>query len=147
MARFVFRLEKLLKLRERQRQERELALAQAQQAVRILDDQIAQLADEQAANRETARRALRQGKLEVDRLLDCHRYELLLAGQERALRQQRERIVQEADRRRQAVVEADRKVKVLEKLRARKQAEFAREEQRRETLELDEVAQRRTAAW
>jgi flagellar protein FliJ len=145
MARFTFRLEKLLALRERHRHEREMALAQARQAVRILDDQLAALTDEQAANQELARLALQKGSLEVDRLLDAHRYELLLAGQERHLKQQRQRIEHEAERRRLALVEADRQVKVLEKLRERQLQAFVHEEQRREINELDEVAQRRVA--
>ena len=145
MARFVFRLEKLLTLRERHRHERELALVQARQAVRILDEQLSSLAQEQAANRQAARLALQKGSLEVDWLLDAHRYELLLAGQERHLKQQRERIEQEVERRRLALVEADRAVKVLEKLRERQHEAYVKEEQRREINELDEIAQRRVA--
>jgi flagellar FliJ protein len=144
---FAFRLDKLLKLRERRREERELALAQAERAVQILDGQLAELAGEQAANREAAKRALQAGSLEVDRLLDSHRYELLLAGQEKHLRQQRERVVLEVRRRRQALIEADRQVKVLEKLRDNQRQAFLHEQQRRETNELDEIAQRRVVEW
>lgn len=144
---FRFRLDKLLKLRERTRQARELALGQAQQAVRILDEQLAQVVDAKAANRDAARQSLKPGALEVDRLLDAHRYELLLSAQERQIEQQKQRIQEEVERRRQALLEADRQVKVLEKLREKQHAAFVQEELRRETNELDELAQRRVVEW
>jgi flagellar FliJ protein len=144
---FVFRLEKLLKLRERLRDERGLALAQAERAVQIIDSQLVELASERAENREAARKSQLGGPLEVDRLLDSHRYELMLSGQERHLRQQRERVALEVARRRAALVEADRQVKSLEKLREKQSLAHEREEQRKETNDLDEIAQRRAASW
>ena len=144
---FAFRLEKLLKLRERHRDERGLALAQAERAVQILDGQLADLKSEQAANREAARKAQQAGPLEVDRLLDSHRYQLMLAGQEKHLQQQRERVSLEVARRRAALVEADRQVKVLEKLRENQRLAFVAEQQRKENNELDEIAQRRVVSW
>ena len=46
----------------------------------------------------------------------------------------------EIDRRRQALVEADRQVRVLEKLRDRKLKEYEREELLKEVRDMDEIS-------
>jgi len=94
---------------------------------------------------EQCRRAAGPGQVDVDRLLEAQRYELALRAQQRHLEQQRRNLAQEIERRREALAEAEREVKVLEKLRERQQARHQYEENRREVKLLDEVAQRQFA--
>jgi flagellar export protein FliJ len=68
---------------------------------------------------------------------------MVLKAQVQHVQQQRQVVAAEIDRRRAVLAEADRQVKVLEKLRARQLERHLAEENRRETLRLDEVAQQR----
>jgi flagellar export protein FliJ len=55
---------------------------------------------------------------------------------------QRARVAEELERRRETLVEADREVKVLEKLKAARRAEYDQAERRAEVKRLDEAAGR-----
>ncbi len=68
---------------------------------------------------------------------------MLLAAQQKHLAQQRQAVAQEIQRRRQLLIEADRDVRILEKLEQRQRQRHRDEENREEVKELDEVAQRR----
>lgn len=143
MARFKFRLATLLKLREAARDERRSHLAQAYQADAILQQQQEQVAQEVVALQEIYRSAGRPGEVNVDRLISAQRHEMVLKFQGQQLQQQRETVAQEIERRRAALAEANREVKVLEKLRERQQERHQEEENRRDIRRLDEVAQLR----
>ncbi len=80
------------------------------------------------------------GAADVDGLLVTHRYAGVLAAERRTLEGQLAQVRDECERRRLALVEADRQVQVLEKLRARQEAAHRKEQQRQETKELDELA-------
>jgi flagellar export protein FliJ len=56
--------------------------------------------------------------------------------------QQQQQVAQEVERRRLALVEADRQVRVLEKLREKKHEEYVRQEERRDQRLMDELAAR-----
>ena len=144
MASFQFRLETLLKLREAERQQRRLELAQAFQADEFLQAQISTLVAEASQLRLRCQAAAGPGRVNVDDLLDIHRYAVVLKGRTQVIRNQRARLQDEIERRRLALVEADRQVKVLEKLRERQQELHRAEERRLEGKDLDEIAQRRT---
>jgi flagellar FliJ protein len=73
-------------------------------------------------------------------LLHTHRYEVVLAAQGRQLAGQLAEVAAEVERRRLAVVEADRQVRVLEKLRERQAAQQRRHEERQQVKQLDELA-------
>lgn len=143
MAKFQFRLATLLRLRENVRQDRRTALAEAYGADDLLRQRQEQVAAEMAALKGSCRDAVGPGTVDIDRLLAAQRYEVTLHAEELQLGRQRELIAGEIERRHQALVQANRDVRVLEKLRQR-QAERHREEMaRREIRELDEVAGRR----
>ncbi len=78
--------------------------------------------------------------MDVDELVEAHRYAAALRAQEEGLRQKRQTLAAEIDRRRQALLAADRDVKVLEKLRERRQAQHRLEEERQLAKQLDEAA-------
>jgi flagellar FliJ protein len=137
---FRFRLETLLRLRIAERQERRAELAKALRAEELLRAEQARLAAEQAAIAERARGLKSPGSANVDALLSTHRYEVVLAAKARQLAQQMTQVAAEIERRRQVLVEADRQVRVLEKLRERHQAAARAAESRREVQQLDEMA-------
>lgn len=136
-----FRLATMLKLREQTRDERRRDLAQALEAERILRQRVAHLQDEIEATRQRTRNA-GQGSVNIEELLNARRYELLMQGEVTAVNTQIAQVLAEIERRRQVLLEADRDVKVLEKLRHLQATQHAAEEQKRENRQLDEAALR-----
>jgi len=137
---FRFRLETLLRLRIAERQERRAELAKALRAEEMLRAEQGRLAAEQSNVAERARALKAPGAANVDALLSTHRYEMVLAAKSRQLAQQMMQVAAETERRRQVLVEADRQVRVLEKLRERQAAAAKAEAERLEVLQLDEMA-------
>jgi flagellar FliJ protein len=143
MPRYRFRLETLQKVREAKRDEDRMSLAEAFRAEQVLAESQAELAAEVEALREWRRAAVTSPYTNVNQLLETQRYELLLKTQSQELAKQAMLLAAESERRRQLLVESDREVRVLERLDERHQADFKREEQRRETKLLDETATNR----
>jgi flagellar FliJ protein len=144
MSRFVFRLEPLLKLRESRRDECRASLAEGLRVDEVLRNQFGNLERELEALKEFCRRTASTGSVDIDRLVEAQRYELVTRAQQHNIAQQRETVTAEIARRRQALVEADREVRVLEKLRERQTDQHRREEEGREARRLDEVATQQT---
>jgi flagellar export protein FliJ len=142
MARTPFRLGTLLKLREVTRDDRQRDLADALRAEEKLDDSLKHLDDEFAQQRIRAQSSCQPGRLDVDRLLGMHRYELNLMVEQQHIAQQRNEVTAEVQRRRDLLVESDREVKVLEKLREKDLQRQRDQEQVRERQMLDEAAAR-----
>lgn len=146
MPRFRFRLESVLKLRRAKRDERRQKLAEAYEAEQVLQRHQQELADEMEQVRARLREESMPGEVNVDGLLDVHRYELLLLARRAQLQQQQARIAEEVARRRQALVEADREVRTLEKLEEKQALAHRQNEQRLEIKQFDESAQQRATA-
>ena len=146
MARFNFRLQTLRRLREIHRDEQRGRLATAYEAERILAEQRNALIAETAALVESQRALMQQGALDVNQLLTAQRYQMALEAQIRTLADQAARLAEEVERRRQSLVEADREVRVLDKLEERKRQQHREASQRAETKVLDEVASTRWEA-
>ncbi len=140
MPKFTFRLSALLGLRESRRDECRAALAEAYRIDDVLRKQFEGLGRELDALREFCRLKASPGIVDIDKLVEAQRYELVARAQQRHVAQQRETVAAEIERRRQALVEADREVRVLEKLRERQIEQHRREEDLREVKRLDEVA-------
>jgi len=143
MTRFRFRLASVLKLREAARDERRAELAEAYRADDTLRARGEGIDAELAGLRGQCRTASGPGVVDVDRLLDGQRYELLLRAYRRQVDAQRNMLAPEIERRRQAVVQANRDVRVLEKLRDRQAQRHRAEEERQLTKQLDEIGQQR----
>jgi flagellar export protein FliJ len=137
-----FPLATLLKLRESVRDERRRHLAEALRADELAQARIDELERELADLRQEFRTASEAGPLNVDRLLDAQRYELLLEFEQAMIEQKRAQVAEEIEKRRAALVLADRDVRALEILRERQVARARQEEQKAENRELDEVAGR-----
>jgi flagellar FliJ protein len=145
VSKFVFRLATLLRVRESTRDERRRDLGKAHEAEEILNERKQELEREAQEVASWQASGEMVGKIDVDRLLGRHRYELVLNGQRQVLNQQSEQLQAEIERRRQVLVEADREVRVLEKLRERKQAEHEQLELLQQQKVMDEIAQTRTS--
>src|SRR6266404_4809182 len=107
---FHFRLDILLRLRIAECDQRRAELANALRAEELLRAEERSLADQRASVAARARELKSPGAADVDALLQTHRYEVVLAAQRRQLEQQLAQVEQETERRRQALVEANRGV-------------------------------------
>lgn len=143
MSRFRFRLATLLRLRELARDERRAELAQAYRAKDLLEEQERTIEQHLASLRDVARRAGGPGPINVDQLMEARRFETVLLAQQQDIRLKQQMIDAEVERRRLALVEANREVQVLENLRGRQYERHRAEENRREIKQLDEIAQQR----
>jgi flagellar FliJ protein len=142
MKGFEFRLQTLLKVRAAARDECRQQLAKAYRADQILVDHREQLQMELNETKRCARRLIEPGQLQVEQLLNANRYELVLTAQIQQVEQQRSLIATEIEQRRKSLVEADRQLRILEKLKDRQRAEHVDREQRAEIRNLDEIALR-----
>ena len=135
-----FRLQTVLRLRIAERDERRQEFARALRAAEILQERRHQLGEEMKENQDLARRLAEPGMANIDRILQTHRYEAILKGTLAQLATQEKQVADEVERRRLVLTEADRQVRVLEKLKERKRDEALRLEQRQEMKQLDEAA-------
>ncbi len=142
MSKFKFRLATLLRLRESARDQRRSQLAEAYRAEETLLDQSRRVGDELAALMQVCREVSGPGELNLDRLLSARRYEVTLRAEQRDLKDKVDAVRAEIDRRREALVAANRAVRVLELLRDRQIEQHREKERIREIKELDEVAGR-----
>jgi flagellar export protein FliJ len=147
MKKFRFRLSTLLRLREATRDERRAQLAEAFSAEQQLKDRRAEVVAEANDLRQRYGGAAKVGVLDVDQLLDSHRYGLILLSHLKIIDEQMQKLAAEIEKRRQALVAADRDVRVLEKLRDAWKERYDKEGQVAETKQLDEVASRRSGTY
>ena len=143
MAKYKFRLETLRKVREARRTQQRVSLAEAFRAEQVLTAKRAEIVAEEADVRRLQRSATEGRYLNVNRLLEAQRYELLLKARAQELAKQATLLAAETERRRLGLVEADREVRVLEMLDERHHREHDRRRQRNEIKQLDEVAMNR----
>ncbi len=140
MAPFRFRLTTLLRIREGERDECRSRLADAERAEEIVEARIEEIGAEIVAVRQEAVRLSRGGPVDVDQLMEAQRFELLLMADRQASQEQLKLIAAEVERRREAVVAADREVRILERLRETQRDRYNGEQLRQERKLLDEVA-------
>jgi flagellar export protein FliJ len=141
MPPFRFRLQTLERLREAARDACREQLADALRVDDRLREQETELQTQIALAR-SLQIVPAGGRVDVDRLLQAQRYEASVTLEVRHVQDQRKQLAAEIERRRAALVEADREVKSLEKLKEARLAEHRQQEQRQEMKLLDEVAGR-----
>jgi flagellar FliJ protein len=140
MPRFRFRLQTLRRLREIHRDEQRARLAEAYEAERLLAQQQADV-DRQLGEAAGAQRQLvATGAIDVNRVLSVQRYQLVLLAQQRTLAEQAARLSTEVENRRLALVEADRQVRILDRLEQRQRERHALDRDRAEAKRMDEIA-------
>ena len=142
MPQFRFRLASLHKLREAERDSRREALAEAYHAESVLYAQKDELEQQIEALRNESSKMATPGVVPVDRLIDNQRYEMVLRAEQQLTTNRMEQLAAEIERRRTMLVEADREVRLLERLRQRQQLRHNETEFRREIKRLDEIAGR-----
>ena len=140
MAEFKFRLATLLRLRETTRDERRAELAAAYRADQVLQRQLARLSAELEELKAAARRAAGPGRVNVEQLVEAQRYQQTIESRQCQVNEERAALAAEIERRRQALLAAEREVRTLEKLRETRHARHRQDENRREIKQLDEVA-------
>jgi flagellar export protein FliJ len=146
MKKYLFPFDTVQRVRVLIRDEQRQRLADAFRAEEIIERQQQQLRDEVAELQSHQRSELQRHKVDVNDLLAAQRYELVLKAQQQAVGKQSAQLAEEVERRRQALVEAERDVQVMEKLDNRLRAAHRVNEQRAETKQFDEIAQQRAAS-
>ena len=131
-----------MRIREAERDEKQEQLAEAMQAEGILHDQVQQIAEEIAQLRDQSTNDLRPGSINPDIVMQTQRYELLLRNQMEQIEGKIMQVQAEVERRRDLLVEAEKQVKVLEKLRERRESEFKATQMQIANKQMDEIAQR-----
>lgn len=137
---FRFRLERLLEIRRVREGAAQRAHADARRAVEEAERRLSALLAEEEEGR-GASRARRSGTLDLAVLRAHAEWQ---AGLDRRLRDARERLRERQDvelEKRRALVEAQKAVKVLERVREKRLAEWSRARDVEERKILDEVAQ------
>ena len=145
MSTYRFRLQTVLRLRVATRDERRAELGRAQRAAEVLREQQDKVAAEIVSTQDATREMLQKqanstSGLNVDSLLNANRNVMLLRAQAAQLVQQQKQIAVEIGKRQAALVEADRDVRVLEKLQEKGMKEHEFRELAIEQRELDEIA-------
>jgi flagellar FliJ protein len=140
MPKFKFRLATLMRLRENTRDERRSELAEAYRVDDLIKQRIESLVAEMDSLKTQRRATAGPGTVDVDSLVEAQRYEAALKTQQAQFKEQRQAIAGEIQSRQQRLVEANREVRVLEKLREKQLDKYRKEENRREAKVLDEVA-------
>jgi flagellar export protein FliJ len=136
------RLATLLRLRALTRDERRTLLAAAHRDDEELVRRLTRLGGQQQRLRDDCRHAAGPGEIDIDRLVAAHRCAVGLQARERELREQRQSLAGEIERRRQSLVEADQEVQILEKLQDRRHQAQRLDAERQEAKQLDEAALR-----
>jgi flagellar export protein FliJ len=140
MPRYKFRLQTVKKIGEARRDQSRASLAEAFHAGDVLTEGQRSLAREQSELRDLERAAARERYLDVNRLLEAQQYDYVLRAREQELARQQSLLEIETERRRLALVEAERDVRVMQMLDDRQRAAHARHARRLEIQQLDEIA-------
>lgn len=145
MAQPKFRLETLLSIRENLLKEKQAELAKAYEAERIVEEKRRKTLDEMVALSGQARSMMQSGRIDVGFLLGARRHEAFLLAMRKDMDEKLVLIRQEIDLRRQAVIEANKEVKILEKLKEKQRERYRIEQGKSDVKRMDEIAEMRTA--
>ena len=137
MSKTAFRFDGLLTLRRQERAQRRMHLASLLAQQHELEARRTAIEEALAAGRRGEDRAA-PGRVDVARLAAAARYEARLRGDLSKLAERQEAMAREIDDRRAAVVEADREVQKLEKLRDHRDDRLRIAQTRAEARLLDE---------
>ena len=111
-----FRLETLLKIRERDRDIAAKAVLDVRMAIEKLDEAQRDI-DEANRQMNEARKQSSFGAINLHQILDAQRYQMVLSAQAAQIADHRGKLNQERERRQFALMQSQKAVKSLEKLR------------------------------
>lgn len=142
MPRFEFRLKALLDLRGAERDVQRAQLAELLTAEQRLRQQKAGVAAELQNELNARRDAIARGRLDVGRLQAAQLFEHALRGELQVLGQRQQALESLVAEQQATLVEAQRQVRVLEKLREKQQLAFDTAQQSAQWRVLDEAGTR-----
>ena len=138
---FTFRLEPLITIRDNELKERQAELAKAYEAQRILEEALKTVEKQLSEGIETTRSLTQEGqKVNVEFLLGIRRQEMFLRANQEDLIKKMKMVDEEIEQRRNAVVEANKELKTIEKLKEKNYEEYLEEENKKEVKIMDEIA-------
>ncbi len=140
---FKFRLEPLLAIRDNILKEKQADLAKAYDAHRIVETKRIEVLHEIDANNESARLMQRSGNVQVDFLLGVRQYEAYLRSQLEAIRAHLKQIEAVIEERRNAVITANKELKIIEKLKENQRGKYDAVQRKKETVLMDEIGERK----
>jgi flagellar protein FliJ len=139
MSKFHFSLEPLLKYRKHRRDLCRQYLAGVLTDARALELQSQELMTQREQQLGELGELGRQGEVDIDRSAARRYFAGRLLGEIRLNERQQELIAQQLDLCRRALQQADREMKIVEKLAEKRREEFLHQEIRRDALELEDV--------
>ena len=140
MSRFHFRLQAVLRVRQLERDECQHSLSAALDAERQLAETASEIIGAIEEVQQQMRGASLPGGVFIDGLRQAQRYATQLEGDLHVLRQREARVKEDVQLRHERLVDANRAVRVLEKLRHRQIEEYRRNQTRLENRAMDEFA-------
>ncbi|MCL2346947.1 MAG: hypothetical protein FWC50_01670 [Planctomycetaceae bacterium] len=142
---FRFRLQPLQKIRENVRRNRQTELAKALEAEAVVRERLEGVKHEIKTTKEEGRRLAVGGEVNVDYLIGLRRHEAFLLAQKTTIEEHLEKLIAEVERRRQAVIEADKEVRIMEKFHDKLKERYDSAIETKEIAEFDEIANVRSA--
>jgi len=138
---FTFRLDPLIAIRDNKLKECQAELAKAHDARRILEEALQEVEKQLAAGVTTARDLMQEGQtVNVEYLLGLRRQEQFLRLDQDDLMQKIKIVDEEIERRQNAVVVANKELKIVEKLKEKRYEKYLEDENKQETKAMDEIA-------
>jgi flagellar FliJ protein len=138
---FTFRLDPLITIRDNLLKECQSELAKAYRARQILEEAMQDLEKQLAEGMAMARQLTQAGqKVQVEYLLGIRRQEMFLRAHQNELVQKIKMVDEEIERRRAAVVAANKELKIVEKLKEKRYEKYLEEENKAEMKMMDEIA-------
>ncbi|MDA7951174.1 MAG: flagellar export protein FliJ [Pirellulaceae bacterium] len=132
-----------MKLREAKREQRQQELAEALHALDILQQQHSEIEESLMDHQIHVREESKPGLINVDNLIEKQRYQIALQMQLAEVQKKLGVVRKEIERRKTKMIEADREVKVLEKLKEKQREAHRQLENKEENKEFDEIGQTR----
>jgi flagellar protein FliJ len=140
MARFVFKLEGVLRHRQFVERQRQRELAELESQMSVLQNALRDLDQRTQSNTDDLRRNHLVGRLDLNYLAAHRRYVIATQRQAMELAQQMGLLQRQIDQARSALAESAKQRKIIEKLREKQWERWKADEDRREMIDLDEAA-------
>ena len=140
---FKFRLDSLITIRDNKLKERQQKLAEAYDARQILEEYLQEI-DKQLEEGIIAVRELSQPgqTVNVEHLIGFRQQEMFLRANQEYLMEKMKMIDEEIEVRLAAVIEANKELKVVEKLKEKQHEKYLENENKAETKMMDEIGAR-----
>jgi flagellar FliJ protein len=140
MARFIFKLQGVLRQRKQIEQERLRDLAMTRQQVRQLEQELRNLNQALQSNTQALRDGYLVGRLDMNFLAAHRRYTIAVQRKGQTIVQRLAALQKQTEFQQQALAEAAKRRKAIEKLKDRRQEQWRADLSRREMAELDDIS-------